>query len=109
MVKRELLKKAGIDTTGVTFAAADFDKEDWLARLVDAGFEPDKPALFIWEEVMMYLDREAVESTDQREARLGRLRHRDGEVSRPRRFRSSIQGDNGLAIVLTHWGGRGKA
>jgi methyltransferase (TIGR00027 family) len=36
-VKRETLEKAGIDSTGVTFVAADFEKEDWLTRLVDAG------------------------------------------------------------------------
>jgi O-methyltransferase involved in polyketide biosynthesis len=30
---------------------------------VDAGFDPGKPALFLWEGVMMSLDREAVEAT----------------------------------------------
>jgi len=62
-VKREMLVKAGIDSSGVTFVSADFEKEDWLARLVDAGFDPTKPALFLWEGVIMYLEREAVEDT----------------------------------------------
>jgi len=62
-VKRETLKKAGIDATGVTFVAADFEMEDWLTKLVDAGFDAGKPTLFIWEGVMMYLDKEAVEAT----------------------------------------------
>ena len=62
-VKRETLERAGIDSTGVTFVAADFEKEDWLTRLVDAGFDPGKPALFLWEGVMTYLDKEAVEAT----------------------------------------------
>jgi methyltransferase (TIGR00027 family) len=62
-LKRELLEKAGIDSTGVTFVAADFEKDDWLTRLVDAGFDPGEPALFIWEGVIMYLDRQAVEAT----------------------------------------------
>lgn len=62
-VKRETLQKAGIDTAGATFVAADFEEDDWLARLVEAGFDPGKPALFIWEGVMIYLDREAVEDT----------------------------------------------
>jgi methyltransferase (TIGR00027 family) len=62
-IKREILEKVGIDSTAVTFVAADFEKEDWLTRLVDAGFDPGKPALFLWEGVMMYLDREAVEAT----------------------------------------------
>jgi methyltransferase (TIGR00027 family) len=62
-VKREMLAKAGIDTTGVALTAADFEKEDWLAKLIDVGFDPSKPALFIWEGVTMYLDRAAVEDT----------------------------------------------
>lgn len=62
-LKRETLEKAGIDASAVTFVTADFEKEDWLARLVDAGFDLKKPALFLWEGVIMYLDRAAVEST----------------------------------------------
>jgi methyltransferase (TIGR00027 family) len=61
--KRQLLHKARIDSTGVTFVAADFETEDWLARLVEAGFDPNHPAVFLWEGVIMYLDRPAVEST----------------------------------------------
>ncbi len=62
-VKREMVEKAGIDSSGVTFVAADFEKEDWLARLVEEGFDAGKPALFLWEGVAIYLDREAVEDT----------------------------------------------
>jgi methyltransferase (TIGR00027 family) len=62
-IKRAMLKRADIDSTGVTFVAADFEHEDWLTRLVDQGFDPAKPALFIWEGVMLYLDREAIEAT----------------------------------------------
>ncbi len=62
-VKREILQKADIDTTGVTFVTADFEKEDWLTRLVEAGFDPGKSTLFIWEGVIMYLEREAAKST----------------------------------------------
>lgn len=62
-VKRETLKKAGIDSSSVTFVPADFEKDDWLACLVAAGFDPDEPALFLWEGVTMYLDREAIEGT----------------------------------------------
>ena len=62
-VKRKLLEKIGIDATGVTFVAADFEKEDWLTRLVEAGFDPGRPALFLLEGVIIYLDREAVEDT----------------------------------------------
>jgi methyltransferase (TIGR00027 family) len=62
-VKREMLTKAGIDMAGVTLTAADFEKEDWLTKLMAAGFDPGKPTLFIWEGVTMYLDRAAVEDT----------------------------------------------
>ncbi len=62
-IKREMVKKAGIDSAQITFVAADFEKEDWLNRLVDAGFDTNKPALFLWEGVIPYLDREAVEDT----------------------------------------------
>jgi len=47
-VKRTMLEKAGIDSAGVTFVAADFEKEDWLSRLVHAGFDADTPVLFLW-------------------------------------------------------------
>ncbi len=62
-IKRKTLGKAGLDASRVTFVSADFEKEDWLAKLVDAGFDRGKPALFIWEGVIMYLDRQAVEAT----------------------------------------------
>jgi methyltransferase (TIGR00027 family) len=61
--KREKLAQAGIDTTGVAFVPADFEKDNWLARLIDAGFDPSRPALFIWEGVVPYLDQEAVKDT----------------------------------------------
>jgi methyltransferase (TIGR00027 family) len=61
--KRQLLHKVGIDVTGIRFVAADFETEDWLARLVEAGFDPLEPAVFLWEGVIMHLDRPAVEST----------------------------------------------
>jgi len=61
--KREMLRKAGVNTSRVTYVPADFLKDDWLEKLVDAGFEPDRPSFFLWESVTMYLDREAVQST----------------------------------------------
>ncbi len=62
-VKREMLTKAGIDMTRVALTAADFEKENWLVKLIEAGFDPGKPALFIWEGVTPYLDQAAVEDT----------------------------------------------
>jgi methyltransferase (TIGR00027 family) len=62
-VKREMLDKAGIDASEVAFAAADFETEDWFGKLVEAGFDTGRPALFLWEGVLIYLDRDAVEDT----------------------------------------------
>lgn len=62
-VKREMLAKAGLDATGVVVVAADFEQEDWLAKLIAAGFDASQPALFIWEGVTPYLDPAAVEET----------------------------------------------
>jgi methyltransferase (TIGR00027 family) len=58
-----MLDKVGIDTSGCVFVAADFEKKDWLERLVEAGFDMTQPALFLWEGVTPYLDRAAVEDT----------------------------------------------
>jgi methyltransferase (TIGR00027 family) len=61
--KRQMLQKAGVDDSGVTYVPADFELEDWFEKLVAAGFDPTKPSFFLWESVTMYLDLEAVEST----------------------------------------------
>lgn len=65
-VKREALAKAGVESGHVTFVPANFEEEDWFARLVEAGFDPARPAYFLWESVTMYLDRKAVEQTLRR-------------------------------------------
>jgi methyltransferase (TIGR00027 family) len=61
--KRETLAKAGMDANAVAFVAADFEHEDWLQKLVEAGFDVSRPALFICEGVTPYLDQQAVEDT----------------------------------------------
>jgi methyltransferase (TIGR00027 family) len=58
-----MLDKAGIDTSTVGFVPADFETEDWFGKLVEAGFDTTRPALFVWEGVIIYLDRDAVEDT----------------------------------------------
>lgn len=62
-VKREMLAQASIDATGVALTAADFEKENWLTKLSEVGFDPGKPTLFIWEGVTPYLDPAAVKDT----------------------------------------------
>jgi methyltransferase (TIGR00027 family) len=61
--KREMLREAGIDTSRITYVPADFEEEDWLGKLAEAGFEQYMPSFFLWEAVTMYLNREAVEGT----------------------------------------------
>lgn len=65
-IKREVLARTHIDASDVVFVSADFEREDWYAKLVAAGFDPKVPALFIWEGVTMYLDRASVDSTLQK-------------------------------------------
>lgn len=62
-IKRAMVQQAGLDATGITFVAADFEQEDWFSKLVAAGFDRQRPALFLWEGVLMYLEREAVSAT----------------------------------------------
>ena len=62
-VKRATLERAGIDASRVMFVTADFGKDDWLDRLIGAGFDPTQRALLLWEGVTMYLTREAVQET----------------------------------------------
>ena len=62
-LKLKLLQQCGIDTSGVTFVAANFVTDDWLDNLVKAGFDPRKPTYFLWEGVTYYLSREAMEET----------------------------------------------
>lgn len=71
-VKRESLRRAGIEVAKVTFVPADFEKDDWLRKLVEAGFNPGRPALFVWEGVIMYLNPDAVEDTLRKIARTAR-------------------------------------
>ncbi len=61
--KQRMLRKAGVDASEVAYVPADFLKDDWLEKLLEAGFDPTKPSFFLWESVTMYLDREAVEGT----------------------------------------------
>jgi methyltransferase (TIGR00027 family) len=65
-IKREALRRAGIDPGGVTLVSADFEREDWLIRLLEHGFDVDQPTLFLWEGVTPYLDKTAVEATLRR-------------------------------------------
>jgi len=62
-MKRELLHQCGVDTSGIKFVPANFLTDHWLDKLARAGFDPRKPAFFLWEGVTYYLSREAMEKT----------------------------------------------
>lgn len=62
-VKRQALQRVGVDASHVHFVEVDFSADDWTQALVRAGFEPDRPALFLWEGVTMYLSEAAVRQT----------------------------------------------
>lgn len=49
-----------------TYVTCDFEKEDFLDRLVAHGFDPKHPAFFVWEGVTPYLTEGAVRATLRR-------------------------------------------
>ncbi|SDL16262.1 methyltransferase, TIGR00027 family [Arthrobacter sp. ov407] len=61
--KLAMLEKAGLSTRLATYVSADFETENWMEKLMASGFDPARPAFFLWEGVTMYLDRDSVEAT----------------------------------------------
>jgi methyltransferase (TIGR00027 family) len=48
---------------GVRYVGVDFAKDSLEERLADAGHDPSRPTMWIWEGVTMYLPREATRAT----------------------------------------------
>jgi methyltransferase (TIGR00027 family) len=61
--KRAHIEGLAPKAKAVHHVAVDFEKDDWRAKLVDAGFDAGAKAVFIWEGVTMYLTSEAIEQT----------------------------------------------
>jgi methyltransferase (TIGR00027 family) len=62
--KRERLEAAGISVpASLTFAPVDFEKQTLAEGLAEAGFDTSEITFFSWLGVVMYLTREAAEST----------------------------------------------
>lgn len=62
--KRDRLAEAGIDVPDtVTYVGVDFETDDLMARLVEAGFDATAAAFFLWLGVVPYLSEEAVAAT----------------------------------------------
>lgn len=60
--KLERLGRLGIDARHVRFVAADFTADPVAAALRDAGLDPREPALFLFEGIVVYLDKRVTES-----------------------------------------------
>ena len=62
-LKRECLKRAGIDTSHVNYVEVDFKTEHWYEKLEMAGYDPGKKSIFLWEGVTLYLSEKEVRNT----------------------------------------------
>jgi len=60
--KLERLRRLGIDASHVRFVAADFRVDPVAAALRDVGLDAQKPALFLFEGIAVYLDKPVTES-----------------------------------------------
>jgi methyltransferase (TIGR00027 family) len=62
--KRKRLSEVGLSIpASLTFAAIDLESEDLGHGLRDAGFDPGRPAFFVWLGVVPYLGRAAIAAT----------------------------------------------
>lgn len=62
--KKKCLKKARLDIPrDVLLVPINFDKESLKTVLENAGYEPDRKTLFLWEGVCYYLEPESVDAT----------------------------------------------
>ena len=60
-VKQQKIEELpGYPVDAATFVSCDFENQDFLTRLVEAGFDAKKRAVFVWEGVVCYLTRAAV-------------------------------------------------
>ncbi len=61
--KRESLNKAGMSCEHVKFVEVDFSKENAFTKLLEAGYDPGRKTLFLWEGVTLYLSEADVRKT----------------------------------------------
>lgn len=57
------LNSAGIAHDHVTFVETDFNQENWLDALTEAGFDKNLTTFILWEGVTMYISEESVLDT----------------------------------------------
>jgi len=61
--KLDAARRAGLDTSHISFVGVDFNTTSWLDALRSEGFDPNVPTCLIWEGVTMYLEEAAVIDT----------------------------------------------
>ena len=59
-MKKSWLAKAGVDSDHVNFVALDFSQDDLFEKLSESGFDQNKPSVFLWEGVTLYLSESDV-------------------------------------------------
>jgi methyltransferase (TIGR00027 family) len=59
---------SGYPVGAATYVPCDFERDDFLERLAAAGFDPNAPAVFVWEGVIFYLTEAAARATLHRVA-----------------------------------------
>ncbi len=59
-VKIDTLKKAGIEHDWIHFIPVDYQCESWIEKLLEAGFDPARKTLFLWQSVSLYLEADEV-------------------------------------------------
>ena len=63
---RRLSKLEGYPVEAARYVGCDFERQDFLEKLVAAGFSIEQPALILWEGVTYYLTEEVVRATLRR-------------------------------------------
>jgi methyltransferase (TIGR00027 family) len=61
--KTAALRRAGTGLKGVAFVPVNFEIDNLGRALLDAGYRPEHPTLFLWEGVTQYLSTDAVDGT----------------------------------------------
>jgi methyltransferase (TIGR00027 family) len=62
-VKVDTLKAAGIKADWITCIPVDYATESWAEKLLEAGFDPSRKTLFLWQSVSLFLEADVVRDT----------------------------------------------
>ncbi len=69
-VKRKVMERIGVPDN-LRFVAVDFEKDDFVEKLGQAGFDPSRRSFIVWAGVSYYLTNKAVANTLEQISRLG--------------------------------------